>query len=195
MGYTAGQKLRASQLGPVPCTSTTRPAGPHEGLLIVESDTGMTAIYSGSAWRYLAPTGAVSTHGEYNQSGTQSAANASGTRVAFGNESTSTPLVTRAADGAGHKFTLNRSGLWSVTLSLRTSSANGERHGSINDAVGEVAANSYTGNGFAQLNVALVRHFSAGAVLTCNLWQSTGGSINIEGSNGQTRLHIAWIHS
>jgi hypothetical protein len=195
MGYTAGQILRASQLGPVPCTSATRPGDPHEGLLIVESDTGMTAIYSGSNWRYLAPTGEVNTSGEYNQSGTQSAANAAGTIVAWGNISTATPLVTRGTSGAGHSFTLNRAGVWTVSYSLRTDSGTGERHATINDAVGECAAASYTGTGVAQLNVNLTRYFSSGTVITCQLFQSTGATRTIQGSNGQTRLHISWIHS
>jgi hypothetical protein len=55
MGYTAGQTLRASQLGPVPCTSATRPSSPHEGQLIVESDTGMDGDLlrrrRGATWR------------------------------------------------------------------------------------------------------------------------------------------------
>jgi hypothetical protein len=195
MGYTAGQTLRASQLGPVPCTSATRPSSPHEGLLIVESDTGMEGIYSGGAWRYLVPTGEISTNGEYNQATTQSAANAAGTIVAFGTISTSTPLVTRGTSGAGHSFTLNRAGIWAVSYSVRTSSATGERHATINDAVGEAAAASFTGTGFAQLNVNLTRYFGSGTVLTCQLYQSTGGSITIQGSNGQTRLHLSWLHS
>jgi hypothetical protein len=32
------------------CTSTTRPASPSEGMLIYETDTDETKIYSGSAW-------------------------------------------------------------------------------------------------------------------------------------------------
>lgn len=195
MGYTAGQTLRASQLGPVPCTSTTRPASPHSGQLIVESDTGMVAIYSGSAWRYLCPTGEVSTHGEYNPSGAQSIPNNSSTKLAFANESISTPLVTKTVSGVGHDFTLNRSGIWSVSVSMRMSSATGERHLSVADSAGDIAASNVIFAGVAQLNVALTRYFGSGSVINFLMYQSTGGALNTTGLFGQSRVHIAWLHS
>lgn len=195
MAYTAGQILRASQLGPVPCTSATRPASPHSGQLIVESDTGMVAIYSGSAWRYLAPTGEVSTHGEWNVTGTQSLSNGSNTILSFATESTSTPLVTRAVSGTGHQFTLNRAGHWAITLNAGTASATGERTASINDTVGAVASQNVLNAGVCHNNVVLIRNFPSGTVLTMKMFQSTGGAINTLAGTGETRLHIAWIHS
>jgi hypothetical protein len=38
--------------GPVACTSTTRPANPWTGMPIYETDTGLEAYWSGSAWVY-----------------------------------------------------------------------------------------------------------------------------------------------
>lgn len=38
------------KLGSQPCTSSTRPSAPVEGMQIFESDTGATRTYSGSAW-------------------------------------------------------------------------------------------------------------------------------------------------
>ena len=182
MSYTAGQRLRAYQLGPVPCTSATRPSSPTEGLEIVESDTGMVAIYSGGAWRYLYPTGEVSTHGEYNVSGAQSIPN-------------STPLVTKATSGVGHQFTLNRSGLWAITLSTGTASATGERTAAIRDSVGPMATGGVIGAGVAHCFVSLCRYLASGTVVTCSMFQSTGGAINTLTATGENRLHIAWVHS
>ena len=195
MGYTAGQILRASQLGPVPCTSATRPSNPHSGQLIVESDTGMVAIYSGSAWRYLCPTGEVSTQAEYNPSSTQSIPNTTSTNLAFGNESVASSLVTRATSGAGHKFTLNRAGVWAITLTVRTASGSGERFASINDTAGYVAACNVLGSGIAHLNVHLTRSFASGVEITPVLYQSTGGALSTSNGTGETRMHFAWLHS
>jgi len=195
MGYTAGQVLRASQLGPTPCTSTTRPASPHEGLLIRESDTGMLAIYSGSALRYLCPTGEVSTQAEYNPSGTQSIPNTTSTEIAFANESVSTALVTRSTAGAGHQFTLNRAGLWSFSLIVRTASGTGERHVSLNDTAGYVAAANVLGTGPAHIDVSIIRYFASGVVITPKIYQATGGALSTAAGTGETRMHVAWLHS
>lgn len=39
--------------GFVPCTSTTRPAAPHEGMAAYETDTGRARLYEGAEWREL----------------------------------------------------------------------------------------------------------------------------------------------
>lgn len=45
---------RIAQLttGPVACTSTTHPASPTVGMPIYETDTGLTAMWTGTAWLY-----------------------------------------------------------------------------------------------------------------------------------------------
>ena len=54
MPLSAG--LGNAGLRPGVCTSTSRPASPFEGQTIYETDTDMLAIWSGSAWRYIAAT-------------------------------------------------------------------------------------------------------------------------------------------
>ena len=49
MTFTAGQKVRASQMPGYVCTSSTRPTG-HSGQTIFETDTGLMMMYTGSAW-------------------------------------------------------------------------------------------------------------------------------------------------
>lgn len=42
--------------GAIPCTSTSRPASPFEGMLICETDTGRVLIRLGGSWRSVADT-------------------------------------------------------------------------------------------------------------------------------------------
>lgn len=54
--HLAGQKLRASTLNAetiTVCTSGSRPVSPSAGQEIYETDTGLRAIYNGTAWGYL----------------------------------------------------------------------------------------------------------------------------------------------
>jgi len=54
--HLAGQKIRASTLNAetmTVCTSGSRPASPSTGQQIFETDTGLQAVWSGSAWSYL----------------------------------------------------------------------------------------------------------------------------------------------
>lgn len=196
MGYLAGQILRASQMGGVTsCTSATRPSTPSEGQIIVESDTGMVAIYSGANWRYLAPTGEVSTHAEYNSTVAQSIPNSADTKIAFATDSTTTALVTKTASAPGHTFTLNRAGTWAITLTTGTASATGQRTASIRDAVAAVAAGGQLGTGVANCFCSLTRYFASGSVIWPSMFQSTGGAVNTLSGTGENRLHIAWLHS
>lgn len=200
MGYTAGQKLRASQLSVYPCTSTTRPAG-HVGQIIRESDTGMTAIYDGSTWRYLTAdgTGTVRTDVEFNASVAQTLANSTNTVLAFGTDNLTSSLVTKATSGAGHQFTLNRAGVWSINCTLRyVASVNArETYVEINGSLGVLGAQSVVTNVnvATTLNVGLVKAFSAGVVLEINGFQSSGGNLNTDPTAGWTRLNLAWLHS
>lgn len=46
------QRLAQLVIGAVPCLSTTHPANPATGMEIYETDTGLTAMWSGTAWNY-----------------------------------------------------------------------------------------------------------------------------------------------
>lgn len=200
MAYTAGQKLRASAMSVYVCTSSTRPAG-HSGQLIYETDTGMYAAYDGSTWRYLAPdgTGSVRTDVQFNASVAQSIPNSTYTIIAFGTDNLTSSLVTKATNGAGHQFTLNRAGVWSAQCTLRyVGSANArETYGELNGTPGVLAAASQLTN----INVPTTIHFgvtkwfAAGTVLYVRGIQSSGGNLNTDPTAGWTRLNLAWLHS
>lgn len=56
MGISA---FGASGIKPGVCTSTTRPSAPYEGMVIYETDTDKTYVYTGSTWTLLTPTGTM----------------------------------------------------------------------------------------------------------------------------------------
>jgi len=59
MGIT--QQIGASSLiKPGVCTSTTKPASPYEGQVIYETDTGLTSVWNGTAWRLMSASNAGS---------------------------------------------------------------------------------------------------------------------------------------
>ena len=43
----------SSLIKPGVCTSTTRPASPYTGQVIYETDTGLTSVWNGTAWRIM----------------------------------------------------------------------------------------------------------------------------------------------
>lgn len=82
MAYTAGQKLRASQMTVAVCTAATRPAG-HSGQIAFETDTGKLILYNGSAWVYILPeTGVTNAPGDL---GTVTSGTYTGTRTGTAN--------------------------------------------------------------------------------------------------------------
>lgn len=119
----------------VQCTSSTRPTVTDgRPLIIRESDTGSVLIWTGSAWAAVATVtggggGGTSTiatvSATYAATAAQSIAPTTDVVVAFGVEQAADPLVTRSTNGAGHKFTLAQTRLWTVTATVRFAAATG----------------------------------------------------------------------
>ena len=113
------------------CTSSTRPSGVPNDFLIRESDTGNVLIWSGSQWEQV--NGAASGGGgggggtttvatvsaTYAATNAQSIPAAQDVVVAFGVEQVADPLVTRSTSGAGHRFTLAQTRLWTISSTVR----------------------------------------------------------------------------
>jgi len=138
-----------------PCTSSTRPTGVAVGFRIVESDTGKTLRWSGSAWADISATvvtgggggGGTTTistvSATYAATAAQSIPTGTDTVVAFGVEQVADPTVTRSTNGAGHKFTLAQTRLWIVTVTARfTQNAVGGRTFELLTGSGAVLAKS-----------------------------------------------------
>lgn len=205
MTFVAGQKVRASQMPGYTCTSSTRPTG-HSGQIIYETDTGMTAIYTASGWRYLAPTGEILSDAEFNAASNQAVANTTQPIVAFGTTNQASPLVVRGTSGAGHYFRLQRAGRWIVTASIRwgSSASGGERYNLL--LVGGVGRASQgasttgtpvTHNLTSVVRIAVGAQNTAAADVHIEAYQaSTGGvSQNLEFNNttGWNRINLSWI--
>jgi hypothetical protein len=183
-----------------PCTSGTRPTGIGDGFLIWETDTKLLLAYdlATTTWTGVGSGsgggGGGSTAGGTWTAGTsaQSIPNAANTIVAFGTAVGSPTGVTRAASGAGHKFTLGSSGVWAVHATLRYASA---AAGGVRD-VG-VWANATTNLAHSGSAVAgqpathslgTVRYLASGTEITVIAYQATGAARVLEPNSG------AWVH-
>ena len=100
MSFTAGQKLRASQMPGYVCTSSTRPTG-HSGQIIYETDTGFFMWYNGSNWDYLQATSGISHEAEYYASTAQTIPTATDRPLAFDTAVITSSDVTRGTSTAG----------------------------------------------------------------------------------------------
>lgn len=205
MAFTAGQKVRASQMSVHVCTSSTRPTG-HSGQMIYETDTGMTAIYSGSAWYYLTPTGEIASDGQYNSASDQSIPNTTDTLIAFGTNNLTTSLVTKTASGSGHLFRLNRAGRWAISTTIRwtSSAAAGERFHAIRIAGSNIASSGVlkaASSAPVTFNLSVLHRLSSAdagtsaADVDVTAYQSSGASATLESNNGGGwgRLSISWL--
>lgn len=205
MAFVAGQKLRASQLSTYVCTSSTRPAG-HSGQIIYETDTGLLAVYTGSAWAYFAATGEIASDAKFQGSGTQSVATSSDVPVSFGSTVLSSAYVTRGTTGAGHYFRINRPGRYIITATCRyqPDAAGGERYigllrsGTAVYAAAGVPKPSAT-NGPTTLVVATIARVTSAEAGTpaadfhVAAWQSSGGSLTLDGTAGWRTIYFTWL--
>jgi hypothetical protein len=204
MTFTAGQKARASQMPGYVCTSGTRPTG-HSGQIIYETDTGMTAIYTGSAWYYLAPTGEIASDAEYQANATQTISTGANTFAAFGQNNFTSPLVTKGVTGAGHYFRLVRAGRWAISCTIRwASAATGERYSSLRCGGTRTLASqgsALSGTNAVTQNTSVLKRISAAEANTSAadvdvlVFQNSGGNRDLEFSdtNGYGRINFAWL--
>jgi hypothetical protein len=193
-----------AQIGAFVCTSSTRPSSPYSGQFIHETDTGMISLWNGSAWVpvILASTSVSNTY-EANASSTQSIADTAQPVIAFGTENRTSPIVARSTQGAGHRFTLNRTGTWAITCCIRwaVTSATGERYNLLNSSDGGLSSSglALTGSSNAPYTstLAVTRHFVSGAWVQAEAYQNSGGSRSLEFNNtaGWGRINLAWLHS
>lgn len=114
-----------------PCLSTTRPSGIGDGFLIRETDTGNLGLYNAttSTWVLFSPTGSGGGGGGGTVTSTASATYSAAvaqpistgvdTAVAFAVQQVADPEVVRSTQGAGHKFKLNATRIWTITATIR----------------------------------------------------------------------------
>lgn len=174
-----------------PCTSSTRPTGVPDRFLIGETDTGKILYWhaGGSTWVEIGGGGGggggyTAVKGEWRASSNQSIPSGADTAVAFGNEVTASPVVTRTTFGGGHKFTLTEAGAFAVSVILRyAAGAAGNRFAALlnsaNTAVFD-AAGGDGGPGASTLKLAATDRFAAGTELYVSTAQSSGSALALQ---------------
>lgn len=187
------------------CTSSTRPSGVPDDFIIRETDTGNVLIWTGSAWSQVngTTTGggggggttspSVTVSATYAATSAQAISTGSDVVVAFPVAQTTDSTVTRATQGAGHKFTLEQTRLWIVTATVRfAQNAIGGRTFEIRNGSGTVLAKTsgpqdtdapYTGN------LSVARKMTAGSSVYVVARHNANSSLALEPNAGQY-VHI-----
>lgn len=203
MSYVAGQKLRASQMGGMyVCTSATRPAG-HTGQLIYETDTGRAMFYDGSGWKNFQALETVSHEAAYVAAGAQTIPNATDRPLAFATAVTTSSDVTQGTSTAGSianaKFTINRSGIWSIEAGCRWSAPNiGSQYGiwiGPDNGTSRYAENFSNSGGTAAYShtCSVISRFASGSTFCVNAFQNSGGNENTAVLNGSNYFRATWL--
>lgn len=204
MAFSAGQKLRASQMSVYVCTSSTRPAG-HSGQIIYETDTDMLAMYTGSVWNYISPTGTDPVMYQSNAASNQSIASG-GAIIAFGTDNITTGFISKGTTGAGHYFRLKLPGRWEVSTTIRwASDANsGERYTAIHQAGSQIASqglykaavsSAVTQNLATPVWVPYGSENTSAADIHVSVYHIVGGGATLEANNGSGwgRINLVWL--
>ena len=202
MSYTAGQKLRATQMSMYVCTSATRPDG-HTGQLIYETDTGRAMMYSGSTWINFQALETVSHEWAATQTIAQSIPSATDRPLAFNNVVTTSPDVTQGTSTAGAiaqgKITINRAGIWSIEAGIRWAAPNAAAQYGIwisSDGGTSRYANQFSNAGgtsdFDQ-SCGIVSRFASGSTFVVNAFQNSGGAESTAILNGAVYMRATWI--
>lgn len=150
----------------------------------------------------LVPAGDVGTYAEYQMATNITVANNTNFTVPWGTEVRASTLISRTTDGTGHRFTLNRAGLYGIAATVRWlyQAAGGERYVLIDSSDGGVASASQTdatGSSSPIGNPSAFRYFNAGSWIRIIAYQNSGGTRDLEVSsaNAWGRLYLAWLHA
>lgn len=195
-----------------PCTESTKPTGlgvGDRGFLIDNATTGNIERWNGTGWAVIGGGGGgggsafTATEGQWVPSSAQSIGTTD-TVLAFGTQEINPGgLITRSASGAGHKFTLNEAGFYSITLTCRfTGGVEGRRFAEIRNGAQTAR---HVSEGFtidagdtATVNLGIGKRFAAGAEICAIATQSGQATLLLqhEGTSivpGFVRINIAKV--
>jgi hypothetical protein len=131
--------------------------------------------------------GQLSSTAQYQAASAQSINDSTATVVAYGTANITSSLVTRSTSGAGHKFTLGASGLWSVTTTVQfAANATGERRLNIEDSLGLWHCSTIDhGDGAhpAILSLSITKWLAEGDYLQVEAYQTSGGALNLDANS------------
>lgn len=141
------------------------------------------------------------TDAEYQMSSNQTISASTNTIVSLGTTNKACSLVTRSTDGAGHRFTLSRAGVWLVDATIRwVSGTGGERYVACDwNENGQVASSSCilgTFTGPVTHHLTVCRYFAASDYFRFTVFQSSTGNRTLLADNGGAwgRVYLAWVH-
>lgn len=186
-------------------TNTSQIVQPYSGQLVFNSTDNMLYQYRSSAWVAIAALGSAGNGAQrhearYYQTISQTVGNMADTALYFDAEAYSSNDVTPNGSGTGRtQFTVNRSGVWSISGGLRyPAGTSGERHmfisvngvGVANRIAGQTASSGLA----TSQNCSCEFRLNAGDYVIVGCWQSSGAARSLDVGFGQSQ-HIAltWL--
>lgn len=128
--------------------------------------------------------GGLHSAAQYNSNAGQSIPNSVDTKVLFTTPNVTSDLVTQATSGAGHKFTLEVSGIWSVQATVRfPATATGERFARLTNSLGlthHACSAPGSASSSATLLLSICKYLAAGDFVCVEMFQNSGGSITTD---------------
>lgn len=139
-----------------------------------------------------------STSGRYYSNINQWTNNQANDIAWFGLSVRTTPLITWATYGAGHKFTLNRAGIWNVTATIRIPPGNTFGEGYVGVQVNGGIATA-DGGPFSAItktfNLSYTDYVNVGDEISISIFQSSGQSLLTQaGGGGWQNISLTWLH-
>lgn len=131
---------------------------------------------------------------------TQAISASTDTVMAFGHNVATHPYVTRATDGAGHKFTINRGGIWTTTVTGRfVGGTAGERYMALlSDTYGSLAVLTADGGSAnastpETMSISFTDYIGAGKIIKAQAWQTGNATLNLDGSGIWKNITFALV--
>lgn len=155
------------------------------------------AFYAGQKIK-AANLGQLTTTAQYQATSNQTITSASQGFVLLSGINRSSSLVTRATSGSGHVFTLNASGLWSFTSTVRfAAQANGSRESWLQIGAERLCACAQAGSASSPstLSLSITEWFDEGDQIAVGVYQDSGSNATLvaNATNAEGRLDLAYL--
>jgi len=184
-------QIGSSRVGkPGVCTSATRPASPYQGMMVYETDTGRTLLWTGSTWVIvgdpanfsLDATGAIVAPNQWTYTGDSTGVNG----VTYNGESVKPPNtylnVGSLFNVSTGRFTVPIAGYVFCTFNSLITRPTVASHAYVEFQVNGVKKSVRThtvydiGGNYQSLHNSAVVYCPANGYVTCNLWTPSGAS-------------------
>lgn len=144
------------------------------------------AFYAGQKLK-ASNLGQLDHYAQYQSSAGQVIGTAADTVLAFGTDNITSSLVTKSTTGAGHKFTLNAAGIWSITATARfPGTATGQRAAHFKDSLGlwiHSTSQPASATAPAGLHLTITKYFAANDTVQFEVYQDSGGNITTDSNS------------